>query len=98
MEENQYSKSFLLLVHVLLGGALGFFTILSTMGYSKNLLLGFTISGLILLVYFFVLKKSAELFTKKSVGAAYFLTISGFISLAFIEMINCSNSITIYLH
>ena len=97
MEENQYSKSFLLLVHVLLGGALAFFTILWTSSYTKNLLSGYIVSGVVLLIYFFVLKKSASLFSKGSVGAAYFLTISGFISLAFVEMVNCSSS-TVWLH
>jgi len=93
MENRKYSKSFLLFTHIVLGGVLAFFTVAWTSEYSKNIFEGYIVSGLVLLAYIFVLRKSASLFSKGSVGAAYFLAISAFISLAFIEMINCSNSV-----
>jgi len=93
MKKSNYTKSFLLFTHIILGSTLTLFTIAWSLDYSRNLPQGYIFSALILLIYFFVLYKSASLFNKASIGASYFLTISGFIALAFSEMINCSNSI-----
>jgi len=92
MKTSNYKKSFLLFTHIILGAILTFFTVIGVMSYNRNILLGFTISGFLLLGYFFVLKKSASLFNQNSIGGAYFLTISGFIVFAFMEITNCSNS------
>jgi hypothetical protein len=92
MKEEKYSKSFLFFTHILLSAILVFFTFMWTLNYSKNLLVGYIVSTLVLLIYFFVVKKSVALFISNRVGASYFLTISAFISLAFAEMVNCSNS------
>jgi len=93
MKTENYKKSFLLFTHIILGAILAIFTLLWTFDYTKNLLIGYIISGAVLLVYFFILKKSVSLYYGGRIGASYFLTISGFVALAFIEMINCSNSI-----
>jgi hypothetical protein len=94
---HPYNKSFLLFTHIILGAILAFFTISWTLEYSHNLTSGYFTSALVLITYLFVIYKSAKLFTQRSVGAAYFLTISGFIALAFIEIIGCSNSLK-WLH
>jgi len=90
---HPYKKSILLFTHITLGVILAFFTVSWTLEYSHNLTSGYSISTIVLLTYLFVVYKSAKLFTEGSFGAAYFLTISGFISLTFIEMISCSNSL-----
>jgi len=96
--KREYGKSFLLFVHIILGGALGFLTVIGLMSFNRNIPLGYLVSAVILLGYFFVLNKSASLFNRESVGAAYFLTISGFVVFAFIEMVNCSNSFYWNMH
>lgn len=92
MKTNNYKTSFLLFTHLVLGTILTLFTVIWSLEYNKNLPEGYIYSATILLIYFFVLYKSAILFNKGSSPAAYFLTISGFVALAFSEMINCSNS------
>jgi len=52
----------------------------------------------IVVIYFFVLKKSAYFYNKAHVWGAYLLAIGGFISLMFIQMINCTNSLDFLLH
>ena len=93
MKKSNYTKSFLLFTHIILGSFLTLITIGWSLDYNRNLPEGYIFSALILLLYFFVLYKSSTLFNKGSIGASYFLTISGFVALAFSEMINCSNSI-----
>ena len=93
MKNSKYTKSFLLFWHIILAYGLTFFTVTWSFNFSKNLFVGYIFSAIILLIYFFILYKSATLFNKGSVGASYFLTISGFIALAFSEMLNCSNSL-----
>ena len=97
MKTPNYSTSFLLFTHIILGIILTLFTLLWGLEFSKNLPEGYIFSGLILLIYFVIVHTSTSLFKKGSTGAAYFLTISGFIALAFSEMINCSNS-TVWMH
>jgi len=97
MKKSNYTKSFLLFTHIVLGSILAIFTIGWTLNYTKNIPQGYLFSALILLIYSFTLYKSASLFNKGSIGAAYFLTISGFVALAFSEMINCSSS-TVWTH
>ena len=98
MEEQRYGQSFLLFTHIILGGVLVFLTFLGIINFNRNIPLGYLLSTTILLGYFFILKKSASLFNKNSVGAAYFLTLSGFVVFAFIEMVNCSNSFYWNMH
>ena len=90
---KNYKKSFLLFTHIILSSILIFFILLAMKDYSKNILMGFSLSIVILLSYFFVLKKSIDYFKQNRLGIAYFLTIGGFFSLLFLQMINCSNSI-----
>jgi hypothetical protein len=97
MKKSNYSKSFLLFTHLVLGSILTLFTIAWSLNYSKNLPEGYIFSTIIVVIYFFVLYKSSSLFNKGSIGASYFLTISGFVALAFSEIINCSNS-TAWMH
>jgi hypothetical protein len=92
MKTQHYKKSFLLFTHLVLASILTLFTIAWSIDYKRNLPEGYIFSALILLIYFFTIYKSATLFNKGSVAAAYFLTISGFVVLAFSEMVNCSNS------
>lgn len=97
MKNYNYKKSFLLFTHIVLGATLAFFTLLAMQDYTKNLILGYSISLVILLLYFIVLKKSAYFYNKAQVGGAYFLAIGGFFTLMFIQIINCSNSLN-FLH
>jgi len=92
MKKN-YKKSALIVIHILLALILIFFTALAMSDYRKNILLGYFISLSIFILYFFLLKKSASLFTEERVGFAYFLAIGGFLGLMFIQLINCINSI-----
>ena len=94
MKTNNYKTSFLLFTHLILGTTLTLFTVMWSLDYSRNLPEGYIYSAAILLIYFFVLYKSAILFNKGSTAAAYFLTISGSVALAFSEIINCSNSMS----
>jgi len=92
MKTPNYKTSFLLFTHLVLGSILTFFTVAWSLEYNKNLPEGYIFSGVILLIYIFILNKSISLFNKGNSAAAYFLTISGFMALAFSEIVNCSNS------
>ena len=95
---KNYKKSFLLFIHIILGGLLTFLTLLAMNDYTKNILSGLLVSIIILFFYFILLKKSAFFFNQGEVGIAYFLAIGGFFSLLFAQLVNCSNSIISYLH
>jgi len=97
MNKN-YKKSFLLFTHIILGGLLAFLTLVAMSDYRKNVFIGLFVSIIILFLYFILLKRSAYFFNQGRVGIAYFLTIGGFFSLMFAQLINCSNSITFALH
>ena len=97
MKKN-YKKSFLLFVHIILGGILTFLTLVAMGDYKKNVLIGLFISIVILFIYFIILKKSALSFNQDRIGVAYFLAIGGFFSLMFAQFINCSNSVVFYMH
>ena len=97
MKTYNYKKSFLLFTHIILGAILLFFTLLAVTDYTKNLILGYFISFIIVVIYFIVLKKSASLYNIAHVWGAYFLAIGGFVSLMFIQMINCTNSLNFLL-
>lgn len=92
MKIPNYKKSFLLFTHLVLGSILTLFTVAWSLEYSRNLPEGYIFSGIILLIYIFILYKSISLFNKGNSAAAYFLTISGFVALSFSEIVNCSNS------
>jgi len=93
VKEYNYTKSFLLVTHIILGGILIFFTVMAMMDYSKNIAMGLSVSLLILSFYLFILIKSVSFFKKAKVGVAYFLSIAGFVILMFSQIVNCSNSI-----
>ncbi len=90
---HHYKKSFLLFWHILLGGAFIFDTILSISGYTRNITQGIILTLIITLSYFYLLYFSAKLFNKQQIGAAYFLTITGFLVGVFVQMLTCTNSI-----
>ena len=91
MKKN-YKKIFLIFVDILLSSILIFFTFIAIKDYNHNILLGTFISISILILYFFILKKSLYFFNQERIGLAYFLTIGGFFSLIFIQIVNCANS------
>ena len=97
MKKN-YKKSLLFVIHILLASILAFFTALAMSDYKRNMIIGISVSIIILILYFFLLKKSASLFTQERVGFAYFLAIGGFLGLTFIQLINCMNSINFLGH
>ena len=66
---------------------------ITTMDYSRNLLQGYIISGVVGLSYPFILHQSYILFRQKRVGLAYSLVIGLFLVLVSIQMIGCVNSI-----
>ena len=91
-----YKKSFLLFWHILLGGAFLAYTVMLIDGYTKNVLQGTLLTLFITLFYFYILYTSAKLFNKQRRGLAYFLTITGFLVGAFVQVLTCANSITIH--
>ena len=88
-----YKKSFLIVWHILLGGVFIWYTIMLIEGYTKNVILGTTLSVGIALGYMIILRISAKLFNEQKIGAAYFLTITGFLVGVFVQIMTCSNSI-----
>jgi len=94
----QYKKSFLLFWHILLGGAFIAYTVLLINGYTKNVMQGTMLTLFITLSYFYILYSSAKLFNKQQIGLAYFLTITGFLVGAFVQVLTCANSIMINMH
>ena len=96
--DKKYTKSILLFVHIILGAILTFFTLLAMSDYKRNVVMGLLISIVILFLYFILLKKSASFFNQGRVGVSYFLAIGGFFLLMFIQLINCTNSIALYMH
>ena len=93
-----YKKSFLLFWHILLGGVFIVYTFFLIDGYTKNILQGTVLSLFITFFYFYILYFSAKLFNKQKIGAAYFLTITGFLAGVFFQVVTCTYSITIFLH
>jgi len=91
-----YKKSFLLFWHILLGGAFIVYTFFLIDAYTKNVLQGTLLTLFITLSYFYLLSISAKLFNKQQRGLAYFLTITGFLVGAFVQVLTCANSITIH--
>ena len=92
MKQKKYKNSGLLFLHIILVALFAFFTIVGVNSYNQNKLIGYVITVIILIIYFLVLKKSAKLFNKESVAPAYFLSISGFVALLFLQVMNCGNS------
>jgi hypothetical protein len=88
-----YKKSFLIVWHILLGGVFIWYTIMIITGYTKNIMLGTTLSIAIAIGYIMVLRISAKHFNEQNIGAAYFLTITGFLVGVFVQIMTCSNSI-----
>jgi len=93
-----YKKSFLLFWHILLGAAFIAYTLMLIDGYTKNVLQVTLLTLFITLSYFYILYSSAKLFNKQRRGNAYFLTITGFLSGVFFQMVTCSNSMPFFLH
>jgi hypothetical protein len=93
-----YPKSFLLFLHLLLGGAFIVYTFFLIDGYTKNVMQGTIFTLLITLFYFYLLYVSAKLYNKQQRGNAYFLTIIGFLAGVFFQVVTCSYSITFVLH
>jgi len=91
-----YKKSFLLFLHILLGGAFIVYTFFLIDGYTKNVMQGTIFTLLITLFYFYLLYVSAGLYNKQERGLAYFLTITGFLAGVFFQLLTCVNSITIH--
>ena len=94
---HYYKKSFLLFWHILLGGAFLYYTYLLIDGYTRNILIGTLLSLSIAVSYMYVLNISAKLFNKQQIGAAYFLTITGFLVGVFVQIMTCSNSIDAFM-
>ena len=90
---HDYQKSFLIVLHILLGGVFIWYTVMLIDGYTKNILLGSILSIVIALGYLYILNVSAKLFNKQKIGAAYFLTITGFLVGVFVQILTCTNSI-----
>ena len=90
---HHYKKSFLLFWHILLGGAFIYYTAMLIDGYTRNITQGILLTLIITLSYFYLLYFSAKLFNKQQIGAAYFLTITGFLVGVFVQMLTCTNSI-----
>jgi len=97
MKKN-YKKSILIFINVLFAIILTFFTILAMNDYRHNVIIGSSVSILVLISYFFILNKSLYFFNQERIGLAYFLSIGGFFGLMFIQLINCSNSVTLSFH
>jgi len=91
-----YKKSFLLFWHILLGGAFIIYTFFLIDGYTKNVLQGTLLTLFIMLSYLYLLYFSAKLFNEQRRGLAYFLTITGFLVAAFVQVLTCANSINIH--
>ena len=86
------------IVLAICGLVLLWFTTITTMDYSRNLVQGYAVSAVVALSYAFVLYKSHLLFHQKRIGLAYFFVIGFFLVLAFIQMIGCSNSVSFRMH
>jgi len=93
MKTNNYKSSILLVLHIILFIALSWFTVVTTIDYTRNVKVGIAVSIGIVLFYLFTLYRSAIFFNRGRVGLAYFLTIALFLVLSFAQIINCSNSI-----
>jgi len=93
-----YKKSFLLFLHIVLGGTFIVYMFFLIDGYTKNIMQGTIFTLLITLFYFYILYISAKLYNKQQRGNAYFLTITGFLAGVFFQIVTCSNSMTIFLH
>ena len=89
----EYKKSFLIVWHILLGGAFIWYTVMLIDGYTKNIALGTILSISIALGYLYILKVSANFFNKQQIGVAYLLTITGFLVAVFVQVLTCTNSI-----
>ena len=96
MQHKRYNQSWLLWVHVILGGVFIAYTIFLVINYDRNIMEGRAISIFIALLYLFILNRSTKLFNRQEVGGAYFLTITGFLGGVFVQAITCANSI--YFH
>lgn len=95
MKKN-YKKSFLLVLHILLGGVFLFYSIAFIEGYTKDILQGTIVSSVIILSFFYLLYVSAKLFNKQKRGAAYALTIISFFVAVFLQMMSCINSVNLH--
>jgi len=98
VEENAYKSSILLGLHLILFVALGWFTVATSIDYTRNMTLGISISISIVFFYLFTLYRSAIFFNKGRIGLAYFLTIALFLVLSFAQFINCANSVSFRMH
>ena len=95
---HHYKKSFLLFWHIVIGSIFLFYTIILIDGYTRHIIQGTILTLIITLSYFYLLYMSTKLFNKQQVGAAYFLTITGFLVGVFVQVITCTNSININMH
>ena len=94
-----YKKSFLIVVHVLLGLALVWFSSILSINYiQQDKLLGTSITIFMAILYFLLMAYSSKLFNQERYGLAYFLTIAGFLSTIFLQFITCVNIIPFKLH
>ena len=94
-----YKNSFLIVVHVVLGIALIWFSSVLSMGYlQKDKPLGVLITIFMGILYFLLMAYSSKLFNQERYGLAYFLIITGFLSTIFLQFITCVNIIPFQLH
>jgi hypothetical protein len=93
MQNQKYNKSWLLWVHILLGGIFIIYTIFLLLNYGTSLIEERVVSLSVALLYLFLLNKSIKLFNQQKVGGAYFLTITSFLIGIFIHLFSCVNSI-----
>jgi len=96
--KTDFKTIFFYFIQVCCSVALFFFTIITTAGYTKRLVEGYSISAFVTLFYIFILYRSHLFFKNGRLGLAYFLTIALFLVLAFIQMIGCSNSLNFVMH
>jgi len=98
MNKNNYNRSFLASLHIILGIIFTLFTFYIISNYTRNIIVGSSISMAVLILYLMLLKKSASLYNGENMGVAYFFTIGGFFVALFMQMSTCMNSITLNLH
>ena len=97
MKPTNTTKYLFIIIATTLGATFFVVSILFMYGYRSHENLAIFSAIVLILVYGFTLYRSFVFLHKNRVGLAYFLTISGFLILSFLEMINCANA-TPFLH
>jgi len=99
MKKVNYTKSFLLIWHILFTLALIWFSAIVISEYIRtDKLFGIAITIFMAVLYVLLMFYSSRLFKQERYGFAYFLSITGFLATIFLQFISCVNIIPFQMH